>query len=134
MYARDRATRELGIRLVDVAPGRAVLSMKIRPHMVQGHASCHGGYIFTLADSAFAFSCNTRNEAMVGIGCSIDYIAPAFLGDILIASGIEMSRGKRNGHYDVRVENQHHELIALFHGRSYRVKGAVIQQENEQDE
>lgn len=133
LYQRDAATRALGMQLHSVAPGKACISMQIRADMLQGHNSCHGGYLFTLADSAFAFACNTYNEATVGIGCSIDYVAPAFLDDVLTAQAVELSRSGRTGNYDVRIENQDGQLIALFHGKSYRVRGTLIEQET-QDE
>jgi len=103
--------------------------MTVRADMVQGHGTCHGGFLFALADSAFAFACNSYNEATVAIGCSIDYIAPARLGDTLTADCIEQSRSGRTGNYDVRIENQQGQLIALFHGKSYKVRGSVLAQE-----
>jgi len=129
MLARDRASLALGMQLLSVAPGRARLSMPVRADMIQGHGTCHGGYIFTLADSAFAVACNTYNQVTIGLGCSIDYIAPALMGDTLNASCVEQSRGGRTGNYDVRVENQSGQLIALFHGKSYKVQGTVLAQE-----
>lgn len=129
MLARDRASLALGMQLLSVAPGRARLSMPVRADMIQGHGTCHGGYIFTLADSAFAVACNTYNQVIIGLGCSIDYIAPALMGDTLNASCVEQSRGGRTGNYDVRVENQNGQLIALFHGKSYKVQGTVLAQE-----
>lgn len=129
MLARDRGSLALGMQLLSVAPGRARLSMPVRADMIQGHGTCHGGYIFTLADSAFAVACNTYNQVTIGLGCSIDYIAPALMGDTLNASCVEQSRGGRTGNYDVRVENQNGQLIALFHGKSYKVQGTVLAQE-----
>jgi acyl-CoA thioesterase len=130
MFERDTASQALGMRLLSVAPGAARLGMSVRAEMIQGHGTCHGGYLFALADSAFAFACNSYNEATVAIGCSIDYIAPARLGDTLSADCIEQSRSGRTGNYDVRIENQQGQLIALFHGKSYKVRGAVLTQEN----
>lgn len=129
MFARDRASLALGMQLLSVAPGTARLSMPVRADMIQGHGTCHGGYLFTLADSAFAVACNTYNQVTIGLGCSIDYIAPAFMGDTLTACCVEQSRGGRTGNYDVRVENQNGQLIALFHGKSYKVQGTVLAQE-----
>lgn len=129
MFARDRASLALGMQVLDVAPGTARLSMPVRADMIQGHGTCHGGYLFTLADSAFAVACNTYNQVTIGLGCSIDYIAPAFMGDTLTACCVEQSRGGRTGNYDVRVENQNGQLIALFHGKSYKVQGTVLAQE-----
>ncbi|NNB42582.1 hydroxyphenylacetyl-CoA thioesterase PaaI [Pseudomonas chlororaphis] len=130
LFKRDNASQALGMRLLSVAPGAARLGMSVREDMLQGHGTCHGGFLFALADSAFALACNTYDEATVAIGCSIDYIAPARLGDTLTADCIEQSRSGRTGNYDVRIENQHGVLIALFHGKSYKVRGPVLAQEN----
>jgi len=129
MFERDAATQAMGIRLLSAAPGSATLGMGVRADMIQGHGTCHGGYLFALADSAFAFACNSYNDATVAIGCSIDYIAPAHLGDTLTARCTEQSRSGRTGNYDVRIENQQGQLIALFHGKSYKVRGTVLAQE-----
>lgn len=129
MFSRDQATQRLGIALLDAGPGSARLHMPVREDMIQGHGTCHGGFLFALADSAFAFACNSYDEATVAIGCSIDYVAPARLGDELTATASEQSRSGRTGNYDVRIENQHGQLIALFHGKSYKVRGTVLTQE-----
>lgn len=129
LFERDTASQAMGMRLLSVAPGRAQMGMTVRADMVQGHGTCHGGYLFALADSAFAFACNSYNEATVAIGCSIDYVAPARLGDTLTAQASEQSRSGRTGNYDVRIENQNGQLIALFHGKSYKVRGTVLAQE-----
>lgn len=129
MFSRDLATQRLGIALLDAGPGSARLRMPVREDMIQGHGTCHGGFLFALADSAFAFACNSYDEATVAIGCSIDYVAPARLGDELTATASEQSRSGRTGNYDVRIENQHGQLIALFHGKSYKVRGTVLTQE-----
>lgn len=126
MYARDDATQALGATIVSVAPGRAQLSMTVRADMLNGHKSCHGGFIFALADSTFAFACNSRNVATVASGCSIDYLAPAFLNDTLTATAEEYSLAGRMGVYDVHVHNQDGRKIAIFRGRSYRISGSVI--------
>ena len=130
MFERDQASRRMGMRLLAAGPGSAQVGMSVREDMIQGHGTCHGGYLFALADSAFAFACNSYNEATVAIGCSIDYVAPARLGDTLTAQAIEQSRSGRTGNYDVRIENQHRQLIALVHGKSYKVRGTVLAQEN----
>lgn len=129
MFERDNASQRLGMRLLSVAPGRTMIGMSVREDMIQGHGTCHGGYLFALADSAFAFACNSYNNACVAIGCSIDYVAPAHLGDTLTAHASELSRSGRTGNYDVRIENQHGQLIALFRGKSYKVRGTVLAQE-----
>ena len=100
--------------------------------MIQGHGSCHGGYLFTLADSAFAFACNSYNKATVASGCSIEYMLGAREGDLLTANAVEQSRGNRTGVYDITVTNQNGHVIALFRGKSYQVRGEVIQSENDQ--
>ncbi|WP_431034098.1 hydroxyphenylacetyl-CoA thioesterase PaaI [Pseudomonas yamanorum] len=130
MFSRDAASQSMGMRLLSVAPGCARLGMSVRADMIQGHGTCHGGYLFALADSAFALACNSYNDATVALGCSIDYIAPAHLGDTLSADCREQSRSGRTGNYDVRIENQLGQLIALFHGKSYKVRGTVLAQEN----
>ncbi|MNE64227.1 Acyl-coenzyme A thioesterase PaaI [compost metagenome] len=129
MFERDQASRRMGMNLLSAGPGRSSVSMRVREDMIQGHGTCHGGYLFALADSAFAFACNSYNDATVAIGCSIDYVAPARLDDTLTATAIEQSRSGRTGNYDVRIENQHGQLIALFHGKSYKVRGTVLAQE-----
>jgi acyl-CoA thioesterase len=126
MFARDRASQALGMRIVRVAPGEAELTMTVRGDMVNGHAICHGGYVFTLADSTFAFACNSYNHNTVAQGCSIDYVAPAHEGDVLTATGRERSRSGRTGVYDIEVRNQRGETIALFRGKSYRIQGSVV--------
>ncbi|HSH56631.1 MAG TPA: hydroxyphenylacetyl-CoA thioesterase PaaI [Halomonas sp.] len=125
MFSRDGASQGLGMRIESVAPGRAVITMTVRQDMVQGHGNCHGGFIFALADSAFAFACNTYDEATVASGCSIDYLGPGQLGDILTATAEERSRGGRTGIYDITVRNQHDQEVALFRGRSYKIRGTV---------
>ena len=105
------------------------MTMTVRDDMLNGHAICHGGFIFLLADSTFAFACNSYNRNTVAQGCSIDYLAPAHSGDVLHAVGVERSRSGRTGVYDIEVRNQRNETIALFRGKSYRIKGSVIEEE-----
>jgi acyl-CoA thioesterase len=109
------------------------MTMTVREDMLNGHAMCHGGFIFLLADSTFAFACNSYNRNTVAQGCSIDYLAPAHLGDVLHATGIERSRTGRTGVYDIEVRNQHGRTVALFRGKSYRIDGHVVE-EAEHDE
>lgn len=130
LYERDAASQAMGMRLLSVAPGAARIGMSVRADMLQGVGTCHGGHLFALADSAFAFACNTYNEVTVAIGCSIDYVAPAHLGDTLTAQATEQSRSGRTGNYDVRIENQNGQLIALFHGKSYKVRGTLLDEES----
>jgi acyl-CoA thioesterase len=127
MYARDTASQAMGMRIVRVAPGHAEMAMTVRADMLNGHAICHGGFIFTLADSAFAFACNSYNLTTVASGCAIDFLAPAREGDVLTAVAQERSVSGRTGVYDIDVVNQRGEKIALFRGKSYRIKGHVVE-------
>ncbi len=122
MYAGDAASQGLDMKVEEMAPGYARLTMRVRPDMLNGHKTCHGGFIFALADSAFAFSCNSRNVSTVASGCTIDYLAPGFEGDLLTAVAQERSLAGRTGVYDVTVTNQDGRNVALFRGRSYRIK------------
>ena len=123
MYANDRAVQGLGITVQAMGPTSATMTMTVRADMLNGHATCHGGFITTLADSAFAFACNAGNEMTVASGLTIDFVAPAREGDVLTAHGVEVSRAGRTGVYDVTVRNQRDELVAVFRGRSYTMKG-----------
>ncbi len=127
MYARDHATQALGIKIVAIKPGVASMQMVVQKTMLNGHQTCHGGYIFTLADSTFAFACNSYNIQAVAAGCSIEYLAPAYEHDVLTAQAQEQSRTGRTGIYDVAVMNQDGKKIALFRGKSHQLKDAVIQ-------
>ena len=122
MWADDDAARGLGIELLEIKPGEATLAMTVRADMVNGHRIAHGGFIFTLADSAFAFACNSRNERAVAAHCQISFIRPARLGDRLVAVAREISRSGRSGIYDVRVTASD-EVIAEFRGHSRTVAG-----------
>jgi len=126
MFERDTASHALGMRLVRIAPGHAEVAMTVRADMLNGHAICHGGFIFTLADSAFAYACNSYNLNTVASGCAIDFLAPAREGDVLTAIAQERSASGRTGVYDIEVRSRHDEKIALFRGKSYRIKGHVI--------
>ena len=130
MYARDHATQALGIKIVEVSAGHASMQMTVRHDMLNGHQTCHGGFIFTLADSAFAFACNSYNIQAVAAGCSIEFLAPAFENDQLVASAAEQSRSGKTGIYDVVVVNQDSKKIALFRGKSHQIKGDVIKTES----
>ena len=122
MLAEDEASRGLGMRVERMGPGSAVLSMIVRADMLNGFKICHGGFISLLADSAFAFACNSYNELTVAAGFAVDFIAQGKLGDTLTAQATEVARTGRTGIYDVVVHNQHGELIATFRGRSARIK------------
>jgi acyl-CoA thioesterase len=128
MFWRDRASQALGMKIVHVGPGLAELTMGVRADMLNGHAICHGGFIFALADSAFAFACNSYNLTTVASGCAIDFMAPARESDVLTAIARERSASGRTGVYDIEIKNQRGETIALFRGKSYRIKGHVVEQ------
>ncbi len=123
MFRNDRASKMLGMQILAVGPGTATLLMTIRDDMLNGHDICHGGLITTLADSAFAFACNSYNELTVASGFSIDLLAPGRRGDVLTARCFEVSKAGRTGVYDTEVTNQRGERIAMFRGRSYTMKG-----------
>ncbi len=127
MYARDRASQAMGMRIAAIGPGYAELTMTVRADMLNGHAICHGGFIFTLADSAFAFACNSYNLTTVASGGAIDFVAPAREGDVLTAMARERSVSGRTGVYDIEVTNQRGETVAYFRGKSYRIKGHVVE-------
>ena len=125
MWSRDQVARAMGMTLDEVMPGYARLSMVIRQDMVNGHAICHGGMVFTLADTAFAYSCNSYNLNTVASACHIDFLAPSHLGATLVAEALERAQGGRTGVYDVTVRTGDGKMIALFRGKSARIKGEV---------
>jgi acyl-CoA thioesterase len=126
LYAKDKTSQALGIRIVEIRPGHARLAMLVRGDMVNGHRICHGGMVFTLADSAFAFACNSYNESTVAAAASIDFLAASFEDDELTAVATELWRTRRNGIYEITVTNQKGARIAFFRGRSYRIDGHVV--------
>jgi acyl-CoA thioesterase len=126
MLADDVASRGLGMSVDGMAPGYARLSMTVRPDMLNGFKVCHGGFIATLADSAFAFACNSYNELTVAAGIVVDFIAPAVEGDRLTAEAREVALSRRTGVYDVRVTNQRGQVVAVLRGRSHRVKDKQV--------
>ncbi|MCM5571906.1 hydroxyphenylacetyl-CoA thioesterase PaaI [Burkholderiaceae bacterium FT117] len=128
MMADDRASRHLGIELLEIGPGRARMRLKVRPELTNGHGICHGGYIFLLADTTFAFACNSHNQRAVAAGCSIDFLAPAHDGDVLTAEGVERHLAGRHGVYDISVRDQDGKLIALFRGKSATIKGQFFEE------
>lgn len=125
MYAEDVASQGLGMSIVDVRSGTAAVTMTVRPDMANGHGMAHGGFIFTLADSAFAFACNSYNVRTVAQACDILFVAPAYTGDAITAQAVERHRFGRNGVYDIRV-SRGNEVIAEFRGRSREIGGAVV--------
>lgn len=126
MLAEDAASRGIGIEIDAMAPGYARLRMRVRPEMLNGFKICHGGYITTLADSAFAFACNSRNELTLAAAISVDFIAPAQLDDLLTAEAREVSLSGRTGLYDATVRNQRGDMVAVLRGRSHRVKDRQV--------
>ena len=126
MWLNDRASKSLGMQVLAVGPGTAMLSMTVREDMLNGHDICHGGLITTLADSAFAFACNAYNEVSVAAGFDVNLLAAARLGDRLVAVAAEISKSGRTGVYDIEVCNQRGERIAAFRGRSYTIKGRAL--------
>lgn len=129
MLAQDVASPGLGMTLDEIAPGRAVMSMEVLPQMLNGHRICHGGFIFSLADSAFAFACNSYNQATVAQQNQITYLAPGKLSERLTATAMEVSRVGRSGVYDVAVTGEDGRMIALFRGLSRSIKGQNFQEQ-----
>jgi acyl-CoA thioesterase len=127
MFAVDAASKDfMQMELVTCEPGRAVMRMKVREPMLNGHRICHGGLIFTLADSTFAFACNSHNKVTVAAGCSIEFLKPAHLDDVLTCEGVEQMLQGRHGIYDMKVSNQRGEVVAMFRGKSASIQGTVI--------
>jgi acyl-CoA thioesterase len=126
MWAEDKASRAMGMKVEKVGPGFAVLSMSVGVDMVNGHGFCHGGYIFSLADSAFAFACNSHNQRHVAQHCQISYLAPGRLGMRLVAEARERHRAERSGVYDVTVKSEAGETIAEFRGHSRSIPGMLV--------
>jgi acyl-CoA thioesterase len=125
MWAGDAASRALGMEVVEVAPGSASVRMTVREDMLNGHAIGHGGFTFTLADSAFAFACNSYNRSTVAAGCEIRFLAPTRLGDVLVATAVERSRDGRDGVYDVTVRCGE-TVVAELVGRSREIRGTLF--------
>ncbi len=118
MLSMDAASTGIGIKINKVAPGQCTIAMQVTDKMLNGHKTCHGGFIFTLADSAFAIACNSYNKIAVAASCDISFVRPAYIGDTLSAHATEQFKAGRNGIYDVAVTNQNEETIALFRGKS----------------
>ena len=125
LFANDRASQNLGMSLLAVDAGGASVSMTVRPDMTNGHGICHGGYIFALADSAFAFACNSHGQATVAAAVSIDFLSPAKVGDVLTALAKERWLGGRTGLYDLSVTRADGTLIAHARGRSHRLRNTT---------
>lgn len=127
MYSKDHASQALGFVLEEIRPGYARMRMTVRTDMMNGHGTCHGGIIFTLADSTFAFACNSHNHITVAQGATIEFLAPGKPGDVLTAVAEERHLRGRNGVYDITVSNQNGERIALFRGKSFRLHGHLVE-------
>jgi acyl-CoA thioesterase len=127
MWAVDTASKDtMGMDLLECAPGRARVRMEVKPLHLNGHQICHGGFIFALADTTFAFACNSHNKVTVAAGCSIEFLKPGKLGDVLTCEGVEQTLTGRHGIYDMRVSNQHGEVIAMFRGKSAQIAGVIV--------
>ena len=127
MFSADVASREtMGMALVFCKPGQARMQMRVTPMHLNGHQICHGGFIFTLADSTFAFACNSHNKVAVAAAASIEFLRPAHLDDLLVCDGIEQVLSGRHGVYDMVVRNQKEEVVALFRGKSAQIQGTVV--------
>ena len=127
MFAADNASRQtMGMELLHCKPGTASMRMTVEDKHLNGHQMCHGGFIFTLADSTFAFACNSHNNAAVASAASIEFLKPALLGDVLTCVGVEQVLSGRHGVYDMTVRNQKDQVIALFRGKSAQIQGQVV--------
>jgi acyl-CoA thioesterase len=129
MYADDSAAKFFGIELVKIAPGIAEMQMLVKDDYTNGHGMCHGGMIFTLADTAFAYACNSHNQRAVAAAAAIDFLAPGQRGDTLIARAVEQHRLGRSGVYDIQVTSQTDgKLIALFRGKAHTISGTFFEE------
>lgn len=125
MYENDNCAKALGIEIIEMDQGYAQMTMAITPNMLNGHHTCHGGQLFSLADTAFAYACNSQGLAAVASGCAIDFLRPGFAGDKLTATARVKHQGKLTGVYDIEIQNQHQKTVALFRGKSHRTGGSV---------
>lgn len=126
LWPDDNASQGMGMELLEIGPGTATLRMVVRADMTNCHGTCHGAYIFAVADTAFAYACNSFNQRAVAGGADIDFLAPAHAGDTLTARGRAVQQGDRRGIYDIEVTNQDDAVIAIFRGRSARIKGQLF--------
>lgn len=133
MYRKDTAAQHIGITLKEIAPGRAVMTMRVSDYMLNGHHICHGGYIFTLADTAFAYACNSYNQNTVAQAAQINFIQPTPLNTLLTATATEIARTGRTGLYDITVHDENRETVAFFRGNSHTIKGQMIPGLNERE-
>jgi len=129
MWSKDVAAQAAGMELTHIAPGLAEMTMPVRDDMLNGHAICHGGYIFTLADTAFAYACNSHNTLVVAQENTITFLTPGKKGEMLTASAQEISLTGRSGVYDVLVTGEDGRKVALFRGLSRQIKGQHFEEE-----
>ncbi|WP_279046201.1 hydroxyphenylacetyl-CoA thioesterase PaaI [Cedecea davisae] len=125
MYARDNCAKQMGIEIIEMGEGFAVLTMTITAEMLNGHQTCHGGQLFTLADTAFAYACNSQGLVAVASGCNIDFMRPGKEGDRLKAVAQVRHQGRQTGGYDIEIINQDEKTLALFRGRAHRIGTTV---------
>ena len=133
MFNHDSVSRNMGMEIVHMACRQSEVTMRVTQEMLNGHQTCHGGQIFSLADSAFAFACNSENESAVASACSIDFLRPAKENDVLTARAHVMHQGRRAGIYIVNITNQNQELVAIFKGNSARLNQAVLPPDQRSD-
>jgi acyl-CoA thioesterase len=127
MWAKDTASKDtMGMQLMECSPRRAVVQMHVKSLHLNGHQICHGGFIFTLADTTFAFACNSHNTVAVAAACSIEFLKPGQLDDVLRCVGVEQTLSGRHGIYDMRVTNQRDEVVAMFRGKSAQMTGTIV--------
>ena len=125
MFQQDTCAQAMGMRVDAVDAGFAKVSMTVGPQMLNGHQTCHGGQLFSLADTAFAYACNSQGLAAVASAASIDFLRPAFTGDLLTATARVKQQGKLTGVYDIEIVNQQQKTVALFRGKSHRIGGTI---------
>lgn len=125
MYELDTCAQTLGIDIIEMDEGYAQMTMTVAANMLNGHQTCHGGQLFTLADTAFAYACNSQGLAAVASAASIDFLRPAFAGDRLVATARVRQQGKLTGVYDIDIANQQQKIVALFRGKSHRIGGTI---------
>lgn len=126
MYDNDRAARAAGIKIEDVGPDYARVRMTVREDMLNSHDICHGGFVFLLADTAFAYACNSRNASTLALSCTVSFTKATEVGEVLVAEGRAAHQAGRTGIYDVSVTDEKGDQVALFRGQSYRVRGETV--------
>ena len=134
MYRKDMASSSIGITPKEICPGHAVMTLRITEAMLNSHGMCHGGYIFMLADSTFAYACNSYNQNTVAAAAQINFLRPVVLNELLTATATEISKTGRTGLYDVVVKNEAEETVACFRGNAHTIKGQMIPGLSERDE